>query len=71
MFNGESKSTEAIKKELIHANKNKYPRLVLSVIGDSSTFVPKPWLTPVFQLGLIETAVGAKGNNINDINSLL
>lgn len=39
-----------------------HPRLVLSVVGDSSSFVPKPWLTPVFQLGLIETAKGAKGN---------
>jgi hypothetical protein len=40
----------------------RHPRLVLSVVGDSSSFVPKPWLTPVFQLGLIETAKGAKGN---------
>lgn len=37
------------------------PKLVLSVIGDSSSFVPKPWLTSVFQTGLIETAKGAKG----------
>ncbi|CAC5398408.1 unnamed protein product [Mytilus coruscus] len=36
------------------------PKLVLSVIGDSSSFVPKPWLTSVFQTGLIETAKGAK-----------
>ncbi|CAC5398404.1 TRPM7 [Mytilus coruscus] len=36
------------------------PKLVLSVIGDSNTFVPKPWLTSVFQSGLIETAKGAK-----------
>ena len=41
----------------------RHPRLVLSVVGDSSSFVPKPWLTPVFQLGLIETAEGAKGNS--------
>jgi len=40
----------------------RHTRLVLSVVGDSSSFVPKPWLTPVFQLGLIETANGAKGN---------
>lgn len=57
-------STENIKEELVHrykSEKNKYPRLVLSVVGDSGSFVPKPWLTPVFQLGLIETAKGAKG----------
>lgn len=37
------------------------PKLVLSVIGDSSSFVPKPWFTSVFKAGLIETAKGAKG----------
>ncbi|CAC5379290.1 unnamed protein product [Mytilus coruscus] len=36
------------------------PKLVISVIGDSSSFVPTPWLTSVFQTGLIETAKGAK-----------
>ncbi|XP_063431693.1 uncharacterized protein LOC134714381 [Mytilus trossulus] len=36
------------------------PKLVLSVIGDSSSFVPKPWFTSVFKAGLIETAKGAK-----------
>lgn len=36
------------------------PKLVLSVIGDSSSFVPKPWLTSIFQSGLIATAKGAK-----------
>ena len=44
-----------------NAKHPRHPRLVLSVVGDSSSFVPKPWLTPVFQLGLIETAKGAKG----------
>ncbi|XP_071171553.1 transient receptor potential cation channel subfamily M member-like 2 [Mytilus edulis] len=47
-------------KSLLKPRHNRYPRLVLSIIGDSSSFVPKPWLTPVFQLGLIETAKGAK-----------
>ncbi|XP_076101184.1 transient receptor potential cation channel subfamily M member 2-like [Mytilus galloprovincialis] len=36
------------------------PKLVLSVIGDSKSFVPKPWLASVFKQGLIETAKGAK-----------
>lgn len=54
-------SVDALTKNLLEPRKKRYPRLVLSVIGDSSSFVPKPWLTPVFQLGLIETAKGAKG----------
>ncbi|XP_071166783.1 transient receptor potential cation channel subfamily M member 8-like isoform X2 [Mytilus edulis] len=36
------------------------PKLVLSIIGDSKSFVPKPWVTSVFKQGLIETAKGAK-----------
>ncbi|XP_052100138.1 uncharacterized protein LOC127734332 [Mytilus californianus] len=36
------------------------PKLVLSVIGDSSSFVPEPWFTSVLKAGLIETAKGAK-----------
>ncbi|VDI13155.1 Hypothetical predicted protein [Mytilus galloprovincialis] len=36
------------------------PKLVLSVIGDSKSFVPKPWLASVFKQGLIATAKGAK-----------
>ena len=46
----------------------RHPRLVLSVVGDSSSFVPKPWLTPVFQLGLIETAKGAKGKHFSHLS---
>lgn len=37
------------------------PKLVLSIIGDSKSFVPKPWITSVFKQGLIDTAKGAKG----------
>ncbi|CAG2199288.1 unnamed protein product [Mytilus edulis] len=40
------------------------PKLVLSIIGDSKSFVPKPWVTSVFQYGLIETAKGAKDSLI-------
>ncbi|XP_052100124.1 transient receptor potential cation channel subfamily M member 2-like isoform X2 [Mytilus californianus] len=40
------------------------PKLVLSIIGDSKSFVPKPWITSVFQYGLIETAKGAKDSLI-------
>ncbi|XP_071166748.1 transient receptor potential cation channel subfamily M member 1-like [Mytilus edulis] len=36
------------------------PKLVLSIIGDSSSFVPKPWLIPVLKTGIIATAKGAK-----------
>ncbi|XP_071166898.1 transient receptor potential cation channel subfamily M member-like 2 [Mytilus edulis] len=36
------------------------PKLVLSIIGDSKSFVPKPWITSVFKQGLIDTAKGAK-----------
>ena len=36
------------------------PKLVLSVIGDSTSFVPKPWPTSVFKKGLIDTAKGSK-----------
>lgn len=40
------------------------PKLVLSIIGDSKSFVPKPWITSVFQYGLIETVKGAKGKRL-------
>ncbi|VDI46867.1 Hypothetical predicted protein [Mytilus galloprovincialis] len=40
------------------------PKLVLSIIGDSKSFVPKPWITSVFQYGLIETVKGAKDSLI-------
>ncbi|VDI36243.1 Hypothetical predicted protein [Mytilus galloprovincialis] len=53
-------SVENLTRDLTRLGNDRYPRLVLSIIGDSSSFVPKPWLTPVFQLGLTETAKGAK-----------
>ena len=61
---------DKLKKAIIHprgveSNIIRHPKLVLSVVGDSSSFVPKPWLTPVFQLGLIETAEGAKGKHFS------
>lgn len=37
------------------------PTLVLSVIGDSITYVPKPWPTNVFQSALIESAKSEEG----------
>ncbi|XP_063432252.1 transient receptor potential cation channel subfamily M member 2-like isoform X3 [Mytilus trossulus] len=51
--------------ELKNQSKRRYrkpepPKLVLSIIGDSKSFVPKPWITSVFKQGLIETAKGAK-----------
>ena len=58
-----------LKEAIINPSKKDgwHPRLVLSVVGDSSSFVPKPWLTPVFQLGLIETAKGAKGKHFSHL----
>ncbi|XP_063435619.1 uncharacterized protein LOC134716540 [Mytilus trossulus] len=53
-------NVEKLTRDLTRLGDDRYPRLVLSIIGDSSSFVPKPWLTPVFQLGLTETAKGAK-----------
>jgi hypothetical protein len=32
------------------------PTMVFSVIGDSNSFVPKPWAKTVFQTALIEAA---------------
>lgn len=52
-----------IKKSLIHWTNGENPRLVLSTIGDSSRFVPKPWLTQVLQLGLTNTAKGANSKH--------
>jgi SH3-like domain-containing protein len=40
----------------------KKPWLVISVIGDSNSFVPTTWEKTLFQTSLIETAKGAKGN---------
>jgi len=62
---GKRINTDKLKENILKpgpGSPERHPRLVLSVVGDSSSFVPKPWLTPVFQLGLIETANGAKGN---------
>lgn len=50
--------------EKVTADKNRKqskPTLVLSVIGDSNTFVPNKWPKDVFQAALIETAKSEKG----------
>lgn len=36
--------------------------MVLSIIGDSDTFVPKPWPKNVFQTALMEAAKSGEGN---------
>lgn len=41
--------------------KRSKPTLMLSVIGDSDSFVPKPWPTNVFQTALIEAAKSGEG----------
>lgn len=45
----------------VFRGRSRPPKLVLSIIGDSSSFVPKPWLIPVLKTGIIATAKGAKG----------
>lgn len=35
--------------------------MVLSIIGDSDTFVPKPWPKNVFQTALMEAAKSGEG----------
>lgn len=37
------------------------PTMVFSVIGDSDSFVPRPWPTTVFQTALIEAAKSGGG----------
>lgn len=55
------KTSELENQQKGENRKPETPKLVLSVIGDSKSFVPKPWLASVFKQGLIETAKGAKG----------
>ena len=38
------------------------PTMVFSVIGDSDSFVPRPWPRTVFQTALIEAAKSGGGN---------
>ena len=42
-----------------HLDKN-FPGLVLAVVGDSDSFVPRPWNTTAFTSGLRKTLKGAK-----------
>lgn len=37
------------------------PTMVISVIGDSDSFVPRPWSKAVFQTALIEAAKSERG----------
>lgn len=55
------KTNELEKQQKRRYRKPETPKLVLSIIGDSKSFVPKPWMASVFKQGLIETAKGAKG----------
>ncbi|CAC5398361.1 unnamed protein product [Mytilus coruscus] len=41
-------------------NDNCFPGLVLSVIGDSESYVPKPWNTIAFTSGLLQSIQGVK-----------
>ncbi|CAC5398395.1 unnamed protein product [Mytilus coruscus] len=56
----EKKTNELESQQKRRYRKPEPPKLVLSIIGDSKSFVPKPWITSVFKQGLIETAKGAK-----------
>lgn len=40
---------------------NSTPTMVFSVIGDSDSFVPRPWPKTVFQTALIEAAKSGGG----------
>lgn len=40
------------------------PTMVFSVIGDSDSFVPRPWPTTLFQTALIEAAKSGGGTNL-------
>lgn len=44
---------------------NTSPTMVFSVIGDSDSFVPRPWPTTVFQTALIEAAKSGGGMTVN------
>lgn len=51
--------------EAIFDNQDKsLPGLVLSVIGDSESYVPKSWNTAEFESGILQTVKGAKGKQI-------
>lgn len=41
---------------------NSLPGLVLAVIGDSESYVPKPWNTTAFTSGLLQSIQGVKSN---------
>ena len=48
---------------------NSTPTMVFSVIGDSDSFVPRPWPKTVFQTALIEAAKSGGGRLKDFINS--
>ncbi|XP_052062045.1 uncharacterized protein LOC127702076 isoform X3 [Mytilus californianus] len=56
---GRPQKTEIIWEEL---TKNKYetPGLVLAVVGDCDSYVPKPWNTTAFTTGLVNTVNGVE-----------
>lgn len=41
------------------------PTMVFSVIGDSDSFVPRPWPTTLFQTALIEAAKSGGGITVD------
>ena len=44
---------------------NTSPTMVFSVIGDSDSFVPRPWPKTVFQTALIEAAKSGGGRSLS------
>lgn len=54
-----NQTTESTKKP--HGDINSKPTMVFSVIGDSDSFVPRPWPTTLFQTALIEAAKSGGG----------
>lgn len=45
----------------VSSDGNNSPTMVFSVIGDSDSFVPRPWPKTIFQAALIEAAKSGGG----------
>lgn len=47
----------------VSSDGNNSPTMVFSVIGDSDSFVPRPWPKTIFQTALIEAAKSGGGES--------
>lgn len=74
--NTEVEDLENNEHEYEHEQVKATPTMVISVIGDSDSFVPRPWPKTVFQTALIEAAKSGRGkdlinNNIRYVKEIL